>query len=466
MHYPWWYVPFLTAPMLIAIIATIHVWVALYAVGGGLFLAYETGFAHRTQNKKFLDYLKSHTWFFILITIVYGAITGIGIWWTIGLTSPLATQSLIHIFVFGWAMEYVFFILEIVAAFIFLYFWDRLDGKTHTRVGWIYGFSAWMSLVIITGITAFQLNSNAWTPADGFWRAFFNPQTIPQIVARTGGALLLAALYIYLHASFKLKDDPDMLTFLARRSAKWVMWGATLILIGGVLWFINLPERSKAALEGASALNIMVALITAGTILMFVITYFGPYKNPLWLTQGFAIVLFLGGLAHVTEGEFIREAVRKPYIIDNLVLGNQIFKEQIPELQKTGYLNGGVWTKYYTKKVAPAAIDSAGNVNNAALTELSEAHQVELGKTLFMYHCNDCHAVDKGVSAVVALTRGWTDELVKVSVEQLHRMHYFMPPWSGTKEEIEIISKHLNSIKLPPPEAAVSASQTDTKGGK
>jgi hypothetical protein len=36
MHYPWWYVPYLTAPLLIAIVAVLHVIVAHYAVGGGL----------------------------------------------------------------------------------------------------------------------------------------------------------------------------------------------------------------------------------------------------------------------------------------------------------------------------------------------------------------------------------------------------------------------------------------------
>ncbi len=115
MHYPWWYVPFLTSPMLIAIISVLHVLVSHYAVGGGFFLAVETGFAYRTMNADYLEYLRRHAWFFILITVVYGAITGVGIWWTIGLASPLATETLIHNFVFGWAIEYVAFIVEIAA---------------------------------------------------------------------------------------------------------------------------------------------------------------------------------------------------------------------------------------------------------------------------------------------------------------------------------------------------------------
>jgi cytochrome bd ubiquinol oxidase subunit I len=50
MHYPWWYVPDLTSPMVIAVIAVIHVLIAHYAVGGGLFLAMETGYAYKTRN--------------------------------------------------------------------------------------------------------------------------------------------------------------------------------------------------------------------------------------------------------------------------------------------------------------------------------------------------------------------------------------------------------------------------------
>ena len=71
MHYPWWYVPHLTSPMLIALIAVVHVLVSHYAVGGGLFLAVETGYAYRTKDRAYLDYLHRHARFFILLTVVY-----------------------------------------------------------------------------------------------------------------------------------------------------------------------------------------------------------------------------------------------------------------------------------------------------------------------------------------------------------------------------------------------------------
>ena len=35
---------------------------------------------------------------------------------------------------------------EIAAAMVYYYGWDRLDARTHVRVGWIYFVSAWASL--------------------------------------------------------------------------------------------------------------------------------------------------------------------------------------------------------------------------------------------------------------------------------------------------------------------------------
>ncbi|MCG2682901.1 MAG: cytochrome ubiquinol oxidase subunit I, partial [Planctomycetales bacterium] len=100
------------------------------------------------------------------------------------------------------ATEWVFFFVELPAAFIFLYYWGRLSEKKHLAIGWIYAVAAWISLVLITGITAFMLNPGRWAidpAARNFWTAFFNPQFVPQTVVRTGGALLLSSLYESAH---------------------------------------------------------------------------------------------------------------------------------------------------------------------------------------------------------------------------------------------------------------------------
>ncbi len=117
MDYPVWYVPFFTAPMLIPLVAIPHVVVAQFAVGGGFLLADMVRRSYREERPEIPDYLRRLDRFFILVTLLFGAVTGVGIWWTIGLTSPETTRALIHVFVFGWAE--VAFVVEIGSAFAF-----------------------------------------------------------------------------------------------------------------------------------------------------------------------------------------------------------------------------------------------------------------------------------------------------------------------------------------------------------
>ena len=263
------------------------------------------------------DYLRGHARFFVLLTVVFGAITGVGIWWTIGLTSPLATEVLIRTFVFGWATEWVFFVIELVSAFIFFYYWDRLpreDARRHRldlRPGGVdqpgadhrhHGLHAQL------GRLGFHSASRT------FWVAFFNPQFLPQTIARTGGALLLSSLYVYLHASLTIARraaaQHDRLAFGAAGDARR---GADHRRRHRL---VRLSARSaKATLASAAVLNVLMALIFALTAVVFVLLYFGPYRNPGWLSPGFAASLCLFGIAAFTTGEFIREAIRKPFVV-------------------------------------------------------------------------------------------------------------------------------------------------------
>lgn len=465
MHYPWWYVPHLTAPMLIAVISVVHVLVSHYAVGGGLFLAAETSHAYQTGNREYLDYLKRHARFFILLTVAFGAITGVAIWWTIGLASPLATEVLIRTFVFGWAIEWVFFVIELVAAFIFYYFWGKLPEKTHIRIGWIYAAAAWISLLLITGITAFMLNPGAWIENRNFWVGLFNPQLVPQVIARTGGALLLSSLYVYLHAALTIKDA-SLRNLIASRSARPALLGAILIAVGGLLWHHFLPESAQAVLAAAAPLNIFMALIFALTAIVFALLYLGPYRNPGWLTTGFAGSLFLFGVAAFSTGEFVREAVRKPYIVYNVVLGNQIYPEEVRPMRQQGYLESGVWTKAYVvaKHGDDGRIVADGKIDERALLDLPAKDRVALGEVLFQYHCNDCHAARDGYSAAGRLLQGRPREMTRSLIEHLERAHFFMPPWAGTPEEADLITDYLESIAPARPAGMAPDLMADREG--
>ncbi len=460
--------------MLIAAIAIIHVIVSHYAVGGGILIALENSRAIRKGDKKYRDYWKKHTRFFVLLTVAFGAITGVGIWWTIGLASPLATEALIRTFVFGWAIEWVFFIIEIVAAFAMYYYWDHLPGNTHRIIAWIYAIAAWISLVLITGITAFMLNSKGligdWNAVDGtFWQAFLNVQFLPQTILRTGGCLVLSTIYVYAHAAWTLRkpDDADLLAQVVRRMSKPLLFGIVLLMVGAVLWLINLPKSSLAVLEGAAVLNIFLGLLFGLAGVLLVLTFFGPIRNPKSMNLGFAVSLFVFGMTTLAVAEFVREAVRKPYIVDQLVLGNQIYADEIGQGRaQGGYLESGIWTERFVRKYYPAPpsetrrlVDAYGNLVGEEsykipfdLKALGGQERLEIGRALFMHHCNDCHALDHGYSALGPLLIGENKGAIAARIRRLNEPVISMPPWCGTDADAEILAEFLESIRPERPE--------------
>ena len=96
MNYPVWDIP--ASGLLIAVIAILHVFVSHFAVGGGLYLVLVERKARRTGDAPLLDYARRLSRFFILLTLVFGAITGVGIWFTIGLVVASVPVSLILMF--------------------------------------------------------------------------------------------------------------------------------------------------------------------------------------------------------------------------------------------------------------------------------------------------------------------------------------------------------------------------------
>ena len=132
MNYPIWEIPNIGSAFWVAFMTIPHVYIAHFAIGGGLFLVLTELKAYRENSEAILNYTRSHAKFFLLLTMVYGGVSGVGIWFTIALANPQVTSSLIHTFVFGWAIEWVFFLGEIVALLIYHYYFDRLQRKDRT----------------------------------------------------------------------------------------------------------------------------------------------------------------------------------------------------------------------------------------------------------------------------------------------------------------------------------------------
>lgn len=84
-------------------------------LGRGFYWAMGERQAARLKDPGSAEYLRRHTRFSIVVSLVFGALTGVGIWWIIGLVSPRAMSVLIRTFVWGWAIEWCCFLAEVAA---------------------------------------------------------------------------------------------------------------------------------------------------------------------------------------------------------------------------------------------------------------------------------------------------------------------------------------------------------------
>jgi mono/diheme cytochrome c family protein len=242
---------------------------------------------------------------------------------------------------------------------------------------------------------------------------------LPQTIARTGGAVLLAALYVFVHAAWTLGNDSFLLEKVVKRMSRPIIFGVITMALGIAMSFILLPEHVQKAMERAVLLNVLLVLFFGICSIMVLLMFFGPVLNPKSVSHGFAVCLLVFGFTALATAEFIREAARKPWIVDQVVLGSQVYKDEVNELRTTGFLRNSQWQKIPSNKI-------------------------ERGGMIFMYHCNNCHALESGLSAIVPLLSGEEDKtIIKNKLRQLNKPVISMPPWSGTEEELDDLSEFL-----------------------
>jgi len=447
MNYPVWDVAF-GAGLLMAVVSILHVFVSHFAVGGGLFLVLTEKKAYRSNDGDLLKWLKGHTKFFVLVTVVFGAVSGVGIWFTISLINPSATSSLIHSFVWGWAIEWVFFFLEITAALLYMYGWDKMDRRLHLWFGWIYFIAAFASMVIINGIIAFMLTSGQWLETRSFWDGFFNPSYFPSLVFRFGISLSLAGIYALLTAA--VLRNPDLKEKLVRWSAAWIL--IPFIALPFLAWWYTatIPSYLWSSAHGpmptATRYAVLLPFLAAATVLLSLLSLIKPRRLNIILS----ILVFISALGTMGAFEFIRESVRKPYVIAGYMYGNGLFVT--PD-----ELDGGFSVEN---------IDRNGILKTAKWIEtgdLSEANRLAAGGEIFRTECLGCHTVDgyRGLKHYLELRR-WDPETTRAMLSSLDLMHNgTMPPFAGKVTEMEALAAFLAGIPSAP-----AGSEGPAEGGR
>ncbi len=424
MNYPVWQLEFLGGGFLIAVIAIIHVYIAQFAVGGGLFLVLTEQFARRKNDPAILEYNRKHTRFFMLLTLVFGALTGVGIWFTISLLSPSATSVLIHTFVFGWGTEWTFFVVEIVSIFIYYYTFERLSERNHLIIGWIYFIAAWLSLFVINGIIDFMLTPGAWIENNNFWSGFFNPTAFPSLFFRTFFSIMIAGLFGFMTASF-LKDD-ELRTTMLRYCAKWLLVPFVLFLASSWWYRAVLPPYIEVVIfqkmpQLRNAISIFLAcspLLILGGLIMAI-------RMPSGVSRTLAAVMLVIGFMNFGAFEFLREGGRRPYIIYDYMYSNSILKTDVPQVARAGVLQEARW------------------VENRTVTG---DNAIAAGRELFDILCMSCHSVGGPLNNIRKQLRRSSPEELNLIFATMGKERPYMPPFPGTEFEKQVLIHYLNTV--------------------
>ncbi|TFH26862.1 MAG: cytochrome C [Bacteroidia bacterium] len=412
MNYPAWYLPNLGGGLLIAIIAVLHVVISHLAVGGGLFLVLTERKAVRTNNPALLEYVRKHTWFFLLLTMVFGGMSGVGIWFIISLINPAAVSSLIHTFVFGWAIEWVFFIVEIVALLIYHYRFGKMDHKSHMALGWLYFIFAWLSLFVINGILGFMLTPGKWIESGNFWHGFLNPSFLPSLIFRTCIALIFAGVFGLVTGAW-LKDA-DTRRKVFHQCARWMYLPLLVLVLTGIYYTrVISAESFENLFHFNRESSPFITLLIVSSVILFGAGLFTLVRTFQALQKLGALLLVVICFGWMAGFEYMREIARKPYVLYGHMYSTGIRPADMEAVNSEGFLAKAKWSK---------------------IKELSEDNLLEAGAEIFRLQCLSCHTLD-GYNGVKNKTDQLTERGLVAMLTGMGKVNSYMPPFAGTQEE-------------------------------
>ncbi|MDD3608647.1 MAG: cytochrome c [Halothiobacillaceae bacterium] len=382
--YPTWYEPGIGSGWVIGIIATIHVLFSHVSVGAALFFAWLATVAYQQNKPELLEFIKKYGLFLLIFSYVLGSITGPGIWYSTTVGSPRGISALIHSFVWKWATEWVFFVIEVIGIYLIVYLVGRVDQRTHLRIAYIFGLSSLTTMLIIVGILSFMMwpGKEAWFVDGGYLNGFYGPNTFAQLAMRFAFMFSMTAVVGGIVAAGM--KDYALKAYITRRLA---ILGIVATLAGAAMfqWYLStLPEHAALIMENRlpAWFNTGILSILAGTLAYFVVTLIQPRVLVTSLASVMTVAIVVFGL---WPEEVARESIRKPYVAGQYIYSNQVIsrdvpgmgiKSEIPVLEEHGFLKTMAFLPDSQRTVTP-----------------QNAHEV--GRSLAITACSNCHSLSE-----------------------------------------------------------------------
>lgn len=454
MEYPIFDVPMLGGSLLIAAVAIFHVFIAHFSVGSGFFVVLAERRAIREGDADMLAFLKKYTLLIVLVPYVLGTVTGVGIWFTIAVVSPRAISVLIHQFMWDWGAEWCLFLVEVVAIYLYFFTWGRIRPKAHNTIGWVFAIASLLTLVIINAILSFMLTPGGWVPHGpaAVWKALLNPSYFPTTLVRILVSLALAGVGAIVLVTFVKGVSDGVRKKVVSRAYKMILPTVLCLPLAG--WFFAvLSERAQAFLRGGSAAMLLfMAFGMASFVILALSAGLAMWRRDYSTSTVGSVLLVLFAFVSFGSFEFVREGVRKPFVIEGFMYSTGVTtakaegfdaRATLKQTRATGVLAAAPWAVPPGK--TPEALDT-----------------VARGQAVYQAACLRCHSVD-GYNAVRPLLRGWSLGTIRGLLDHMDEVRAAMPPFPGTDAEKDALAAYLATLN-PAPVATARANIPNAGG--
>lgn len=433
--YPVWEVSYLSPGIILAIIAVFHILPSHLSVSAMWFNVYFESRAIRENRPELMEFVKKFTLMLLVFAYVFGSLSGVGIWFATTVTAPRGISALIHNFVWAWATEWVFFIIEVSSIFVYYYTLEKIDKKTHLKLGLIFALASWPTMMIIVGILSFMLTPGKWLETGSFIHGFFNPSYFTQLFVRTAFMFVIGAVYSIL-VSTRIKNE-NVRTLVVKTAARW---GTIGLFAGAVLihFFLRyLPSDRTEIYNTIVSDGLKKGMLISGIVILIYFVY--SYLQPLKINIAQAVISIIVVFAGIWSGERIREILRKPYVITNFMYSNQIIMSDIPSKGIKSEIdeikNSGVLRKF---SYVPAQ-----------LMKIQDKNLVDAGRLVALISCSSCHVLnDRGLRPLPRMVErlGLEDPDVVESFIDALGSYPFMPQFAGSEMEKKALAHFLVSL--------------------
>jgi hypothetical protein len=450
MDFPMFHLDWLNDRFLIAFIAILHVFINHgLAVG---FIPYITwleqlGVKNAKPNEitdlqwDELIYKKMKVAFIITTTI--GAMTGVGIWFSVALVSPTSIGSLIRVFYWAWFTEWIVFVTEVVLILIYFLTWKNSNSSLkakvkHIKFGWFLSIFSWITMAIIVAILGFMMDPGNWLTDNTLLNGFNNPIYLPQLLFRTPTAMLVAGVFGMLLTTLFTPKQSTIRTKAIKYAGKWILIWTPLVIVGSIYYWNVLPEAMKenmstavGSMEFSQYYDILKYFIIITASLAIVLALFA-FLKPKKIKLIYIIIpcLFVFGFLGIFER--VREFIRKPYVIGGYMYSNLLREEDYPLYKKDGILKYATYT---------------------SITEITEKNQVQAGRDVFMNTCSRCHTT-QGINSITYVFErmyGFGKPLDKNSmaayIPKMHKGRTYMPPFPGNQKELDALVAYIKQLQ-------------------